>query len=471
MNTPASVPSPPPVPLVLRLVRSLALLGLTLAGTLILGVLVLSQPSMRAAMETLCTSSYIGYISYRGHQDLSFASGLILVLIGLTPVALLVAAWRLRLRSWWWIGGGYLAVAPLLAYLACDDPVILRPLTVEEIAPAFPGADTSFAVLMRYGRQHPLGRDFQAPAPLDHFPDFTKPAAARPLLTANRAKIAADWAGLAPVRAWWTELNAFDRIGDLTPARADAEVIAFAVVRAYCQRAEFVAGLQAIDGQGDAALATLLPVIEVTRKLEPSARTLVRSMIAQVMQRTALEAAGFVLDTAPVSPAVRARFATALTGGTGGEAGARRMIALDEAMTFEAYLNQPLGDIVNLDGDHRWLVRPLNLVSPFLYHPRATCNLFGDLTAGLQALAAHREIGRMDRLQEEFFEREGRLHFQNFVGALICSTMRPSYTKVTQSYWRTEDARIALRARLTSAAPPVVAAPVAGEIGVLFQTN
>ncbi len=469
MNTPASVPSPPPVPLVLRLVRSLALLGLALAGTLILALLVLSQPSMRAAMETLCTSSYIGYISYRGQQDLSSASRLILVLIGLTPMALLVVAWRLRLRSWWWIGGGYLAVAPVLAYLACDDPVILRPLTVEEIAPAFPGADTSFAVLMRYGRQHPLGRDFQAPAPLDHFPDFTKPAAARPLLTANRAKIAADWAGLAPVRAWWAEVNTFDRIGDLTPASADAEVIGFAVVRAYCQRAEFVAGLQAVDGLGDAALATLLPVIEVTRKLEPSARTLARLIFAQVMEDDALKAAGFVLDTAQVSPAVRARFAAALTGD--GEAGARRMIALDEAMTFEAYLNQPLGDIVNLDGDHRWLVRPLNLVSPFLYHPRATCNLLGDLTAGLQALAAHRETGRMDRLMEEFFARAGRLHFQNFVGALICSTMRPSYRQETAHYWRTEDARIALRARLTSAAPPVVAAPVAGEIGVLFQTN
>jgi len=54
---------------------------------------------------------------------------------------------------------------------------------------------------------------------------------------AERRDIAADWADLAPVRAWWTELNAFDRIGDLTPPGASSEVISFPVFRALSQRA------------------------------------------------------------------------------------------------------------------------------------------------------------------------------------------------------------------------------------------
>jgi hypothetical protein len=94
----------------------------------------------------------------------------------------------------------------------------------------------------------------------------------------------------------------------------DAEIIAFQPFRAHYQHACAIASLQALDGHGDAALATLLPILEVNRKLEPSSRTLVRSMLARVGQRMAIETAAFVLDTTAVSPDSRARFASALVG-------------------------------------------------------------------------------------------------------------------------------------------------------------
>ena len=129
---------------------------------------------------------------------------LVAALIGLTPLAVLALAWQLRLHSWRWIGGGYLVLVPLLAYLALDDPALRRPVTMEEFSPAFPGAEKSFAVLMRYGNHHPLGRDFKSPqrifnpSPVGYFPGGADKPVWREWLLARRADVEADWADLAP---------------------------------------------------------------------------------------------------------------------------------------------------------------------------------------------------------------------------------------------------------------------------------
>ncbi len=434
------------MPPALRLIRSLALLGLAVAFTLILSLFVLSRPAMAAVTDTLLEWNF------GASHSLGFAAGLTLGLILLTPVALLLFAWRLRLRSWWWIGGGYLAVAPVFACLASDDPGINHPLAIEEIAPAFPGAEKSFEVLMRYGRQHPLGRTFNEPSNAVSFTDLAKSATAGPWLSANRDKITANWAALAPVRAWWAELDTFDRIGDLTQPRASAEILAFGAVRAMARQASMVAGLQALDGQGDAAFATLLPVLEVGRKLEASSRLLVTFMIARVVQRFALDAAGFVLDTTTVSPAARARFAAALTRGTGGEAGARRIFALDQVQTVGFELNQPLGDMVAMyeghEGQRNWSNLALNLVSPLLYNRCHTANLAGGLLSELEAFAALRQSDRIGPREEQFAIQEGRPQFKNMMGTVLLDLSLPAFSKLVGTYWQVEDQRAALLARL-----------------------
>jgi hypothetical protein len=128
--------------------------------------------------------------------------------------------------------------------------------------------------------------------------------------------------------AWWSELNGFTRIGDLTPAKLDAEIIAFAPIRSIVQHSCAIASLQAIDGQGAAAVETLLPTLEVGSKLEASSRTLVRSMVAIVTQKMALETAEFVLNT-EVSPAGRARLAMAIEASRGGETAVRKLIGVE----------------------------------------------------------------------------------------------------------------------------------------------
>src|SRR5271157_2080864 len=139
--------------------------------------------------------------------------------LGLFVVLLAAGLWqRRRLRSWRWTLGGYLLLAPVYAYLATDDPVLRHPLTVEELSPSFPGAEKSWEVLIRYGINHPLGKGFKG-VPwgfnfLSSTDDPKEYESFRKNLLKDRAQIEANWAKLAPERAWWAELNTFERIGD-----------------------------------------------------------------------------------------------------------------------------------------------------------------------------------------------------------------------------------------------------------------
>ena len=430
----------------IRPVRFAALLGLALAVTLIATLLLLSTfPVLHTAVVQL--------IAWFPTSDSPKLAGWLTVgFIVLVPTALLTAMWRFRLRSWWWVGGGWLVVVPVLIYLAHDESTLRHATSFAEITPDVADAEKSFAVIMRYGKSQPATRAFNAgkvypggfPKPTDG-----KSAEWRAFILANRASLEAEWAALAPQRAWWAELNTFAVIGDLTPARFDAEIISFQVFRTLSQRAWAAASLQAIDGHGDAAIDTLLPILQVSRKMQPAARTLVRQMIGVVIERGTTAVARWVLDNATVSPAARTRLAAALTGG-GGELLARRLVTVDYLMSIGHIANLPLGDYISFDGRHPALRHALNLVSPFVYNRRASANLMSDLTRELQDLAARRELVRFGQRQTEFFNQDARPAFKNFMAPFVLNLTIPSYAKVLDSYWKMEDERLALLARLSA---------------------
>jgi hypothetical protein len=410
--------------------------GFSLAGaTITIGALVVLQSAALALLVT---------------------AGALVIL----PTLIALAEVGRRLTSWRRIGAGYLLLAPVLVYLAADDDVIRRPMTMEEIAPGFPGAEQSHAVLLRYGKDHPLGRDFRAPQRMfeglaaGQSIDTSDPVKWQAWLTGHRADIEAMWAEIAPVRAWWAELNAFDRIGDLTPPRADAEIITFAPPRILTQLGCAMAGLQALDGHGDEAIDTLLPLLQVSRKLQPSGRTLVRVMVAIVIERMALQTAGFILDHATVSPAARARLLTALSASGGGAAGARRLIAVEYVFVLNMAADKSLGALVNATrlqpslSSSLFFRRGLDAVSPFVYNRRATFNFYGDFVADEQELVANRQFDGLKARTDRFMAEVKQGRFKNFAGMVVLQLMTPALSKVAESYWKTQDLRAALLARL-----------------------
>jgi len=427
-----------------RPLRFTALLFLALAVTLIATLLLLSTfPLLHSAVKQL--------IAWNPDPAAPKLAGwLTVAFIVLVPTTLLVAMWRFRLRSWWWVGGGWLVVAPILAYLATDESTLRHSVSFAEITPAVPNAEKSFSVIMRYGKAQPATLAFGTPKTYPSgFPDpVDKPAEWRAFVLAHRASLEAEWAALAPQRAWWAELNTFETIGDLTPPGASSELISFPVFRALSQRAWAIATLQAIDGHGDAAIDTLLPILQVGRKMQPAARTLVRQMIGVVIERVSTRTVRWVLDNATVSPAARARLTTALAGGAGAM-GARRIVTVDYLQSTATLLNEPLGDFVNATDRHPSLRIALNLISPFVYNRRATANLFGDHILELQDLAARRELTQFARRQDEFLNQDARPRFKNFIGAFVINQTIPAYRKVLETYWKTEDDRFALLAQLS----------------------
>jgi hypothetical protein len=378
------------------------------------------------------------------------------LVLGTTAIFLLMMRW-VGPGPWQRLAFGYAGLAIAMIYLARDDATVHRAMTLEEFAPAFPGAEKSYEVVMRYGRGHPLGRDFhfQPPSQIYQGPGVWKPTdpAWKTWLVANRADLEDDWAQLQPVRDWLTELNTFDRIGDLTPTQIDAEIMAFAPIRAVTQHASAIASLQAIDGHGDAAVETLLPVLEVGRKLSPSSRTLVRSMIAVVVRKTGLEATEFVLNSAEISPAARARLAAALADDGGAEIAVRKLIGVEYAWGASLYLKQDIVSVlpwefpVRLMQNH-WWQKAITPLSPLFYNVRRTTNLYGDLSTDLQDLAARRDLQHLDERSKEFFQHSLGANIKNVGGVWIVSTIVPAFSKVVEAFWKTEDLRSALYSRV-----------------------
>ena len=440
MNTPAPVQPASARPRVVRAV-GLALLALSLG---FLGLLA-SAATLPVIRESVRSPD-------PGRPGYGVALGCTLLAAIFGPVILLVACNRLG-----WLRRPQLALLWTLvfaagAYLAWDDPVVRRPLTMEELSPALPGDEASFRTVLRYATNLPAD---QAVKPLKpNFVVATGDLAANPekwirFLRDHRAEIETEWAALAPVRAWWDELAARPRIGDLTAANPAAPIVAFQPVRFHAQLAVAIASLQALDGHGDAAMAAVIRLYDVARKLEPNSRTLLRSMIAKVIQKMALQAAGFVLDHAAVSPAARAAFAAEVSAAAGGPAGAKRLMLIEYAF-FQPTVSLFLGDTpVGDSATEKNLWRATRIFGRLIINPRATQNLVGDRYYALAELAAARRLGELEAgqapLNRAFL---AGYHVKNLGGRLLADLSMPAYSKVVKTYWEIEDLRLALLGRL-----------------------
>ena len=443
MNTPVSTRSDS---LSIRTLRLVALFGLAGTETFFVAIAFLAFSSKGKAA--------LGALFFWGDTNINapqWATGFAIAVFGL----FVFLFWLGRRLTWRALAVSYLAVTPILIYMSVDDAALLRPLTLEEFAPSFPGAETSYAAFMRYGKDHALGREFKDQlAPLVSPPyDPKTPEIWQKKIVMHRTGIEAYWrTTLAPVWAWWTELDTFEQIGDLTPGRRDAEIPAFAPIRSLTRNACVIASLQALDGRGDEAIGTLVPLISVARKLQPSSRTLVRTMIAIVIEKQAIITADFILDHAVISPESRARLAAVLAAPGGGEIGARRLIVEEYCFHLASSNGLGLGDLTAVaasDEHYPWAVYwSLNALGPLLYNQRSTFNQYAELTAKLEDIVGRRQLDQLDPTATKWIGERDAPHFKNFGGSLYLSISVPAYNKVSQSFWDTQDLRAALLVRV-----------------------
>lgn len=380
-----------------------------------------------------------------------------LLLVTLVPLITFVVALCRRRLAWRGLIVGWVLALGVLVWLAWDDAAVRRPLTMEMLSPVQAGDERSEAVLMQYSKRRPSAeaRAFADNKPLQALilgGSIRDAAKWREYVAAHREEVEAVWTAIAPQRRWLDELNRFDRIGDLTPSRFDANIMRFDVWRMLDRSIRAKATLLAMDGKADEAIATLVPMIAVCQRLQQSGRTLVRVMIAVTMERSAIETARWVVENGAVSPAHRSRLAE-LMKTPDAKQGGRRLLLLEYAMFGPIFDTLKLGDALALQHhtNRAWVTATLNFVSGLFVNRNITINRYGDRIFALAELAAQRELAEVSlqtKQFEESLEHEGGM--KNLGGRLLLAASLPNYDKVLETYWQTVDQRAALLARVTS---------------------
>jgi len=209
------------------------------------------------------------------------AAGVILLVAVLVPI--LALSWCNR-RGWLRVAASH--HARLASYRCLRLPLvgrcaIRRPITMEELSPSLPGDAATFQTFLRLWQRHPAAAAVKA-APIQqivaagtaHIVSNPEKMGAGPARTSRRdrgrmggARARARLVGRTRRAPAHRRSHSADPVGP---------IIAFQPVRYYCQFAVAIASLQALDGHGDEAMATLARLYEVGRKFEPNSRTLVR---------------------------------------------------------------------------------------------------------------------------------------------------------------------------------------------------
>lgn len=370
--------------------------------------------------------------------------GVLGFVVALVPAAVLVLALFKRWLARRTLGLGLVLTAVACGWLAWDERPGPRP-ALDQLWPAVAGDEQSYAVLMQYSKRSPSPEmNAFAAAKLSPWSAAQPgdPAKWREFVTAQRAAIEADWATLAPQRHWFAEVAAFDRLSDLTPPRSDADIITVQVWRALFQRGCAIATLQALDGRGDEALATLLPFVHVSRRLQPASRTLVRTMIGIAMEKMTLQTAAFILEHSTTSPASRAEFARALEPEQA-PALARRLVLLEApfvASTLDS-MRSKAGDLIK---------HPFSALSPLLMNPSATENVYYAHMHRLAAYAEARDLEAFSRQATTFEASMARPRLKNILGCHLLRIIPPSFEKLLATHWQVFDLRAKLRQSLAA---------------------
>ena len=434
----------PPRPLCSRLLRLLSTAGLSFAISILLTIVFLAKvPMMR---------SVVFAINPLDNDWAVYFTGFALLVIFAAPLAVLVYGWRHGWLSCRMQVAVWALVIGTMFYLAYDEPVVNLPVSLDEFAPVMPGDEAGYPIIARFSKNRPEFKlDDKAPAIVAN---LSGNATDTDKLRQHRDEIEAGWNEIAVLRQWFADLSALPRLGDSYQNWTDP-ILPFSPIRTYARYACAHAELQALDGHGDEALATLRQIVDVGQKLTTTSRTLVRSMISIVIEKMATERALYVFDHADTSPAARAEFAATLSAGLSPEVGARRLI-MEEYVTFwsDGFPKHHFSEMIFFESTSPSPGKKLlDLFSGLLLNPRATMNLAGGYFTDLADLAAKRDLAGMGGRDDLFNEdMSGRAPIKNIGGRFLLAQSIPAYSKIATQYWLEQDDRAALLARLK--APP-----------------
>src|SRR5690606_8996580 len=210
-------------------------------------------------------------------------------------------------------------------------------------------------------------------------------------------------------------------IGDPIPSFRD--------LRAPARYMTWQARALALEGRGDEALAEVATLLAVSQKLTPESRTLVRGMIAVVMQKMALQTADFVLTTTETSTESRTHLLAVVTARQNPADAARLLVWSDYPISANGLLSMGAQmDANSLEGQWPYAHR-------VFFNPRATANLLGDYFNTLSHHASARNFDAMKMQENVAYDRARAWRLKNLSGHLFLAMAAPAFSKITESHW------------------------------------
>ena len=328
-------------------------------------------------------------------------------------------------------------------WLAWDDPKLDFPPEDYLTAADSPEAEASHALVLRYRS----GEDSRLPADL---PDLREPHSLAgnktptneqwtAFVTEHRAEIQQGWDQLADHRAWIAEMAAAPRLADLTTS-ITGPFPSFESLRTSSRFMTWQARALALEGRGDEALAEIGTLLGASQKLIPHSRTILRRMIAIVLQRLAINTANFVLDSAKTSPEARARLLALVSSRPDASAAAYNLLWCEYPLSADYMLNDnrpPLEAPTEMSRLYRFA------------NKHSTINAHAKIVRELSQHASRRDIEKMENISDAVVtEPLTDLRLKNLPGRLLVTMATPAFTKITDHHWQTEDLAAALEARL-----------------------
>ncbi len=376
--------------------------------------------------------------------------GLAIVLICIAGVGL--AWWRKLkfLESWRSIAVAWAICAPVLLWLSWDEKEFTQPLTLANLSPAPEQAEKSYALTLAYTKLEGAEKAGRVMAATNfHLKNSPADKAAKwsEEIQANRDKIAAEWAALAPERAWLEELNGFAAIGDTSKLTFDTPIMYFTVVRRVAEATCAQAGLLALDGQGDAALALLEPLVSVLNKLERHGRTEVRILASQRSLETCWATLRFVLAAGPVSVPARQSCAKVLADRDLPSVH-RRLAWLSYVMAYDNIISQRHLAFALIASDlgikNRFMIRAFSLLVPFAFLEKATANYLARVATVMEQVIRDPDSPTSLDAAQQLMKDTVALPIKNFGGRGIIHLAMPNYHKMGERLQKGEKLRLAL---------------------------
>lgn len=370
----------------------------------------------------------------------------------LVPIGLFAVVWGRGWADWKRLTIGALVALPIFAYLRRDDPSVTTPPQWDVVVPDTAANRASYEATLWFNADHgPLaartweGGRFYVKANISDETAWVE------TIRAQRAEIEAEWEAFTLGREWFDTMDRCETLADLTEKRIDAPIMRFQPFRRYLQLATARAGLRVLDGDGDGAVAELLPLLRVSRKVRTGSRTLVRFMVAMVAEREAMRTLRFVLKSSAVSASSRQAAIAALRLGSEGAAEIGRAVWIEYVMASGYVLERsPLELALQVHDNKLPLVLGVYLraIGPFVFNPRRTANELAATLGQIAEAASARDLAAVKRIDGEGEARRSRVGFKNALGGLLVRAMVPAYAKVAGTFWDVEDERAATLAAL-----------------------